>query len=466
LKRAAFFIFALALIFVLFLAARSASAQSVPTIISHQGKLLNSSNQPVTSNVSVVFSIYDAATSGNQVWTETQSITPDSLGFYDTFLGGVTALPSTLPNPSYLQITVQSETLSPRLQFGSVPFAQKAGGLQINTSTSKPTCNEQNRGTFWVTKDDASGDSTEVCKSQGLFDIKSATLPTPREGLSCVESLTTNKFYCFGAWYPQSNQIIEYNPINDTLVIKNATFPTGISGSSCVENSANNKIYCFGGRADNSRDNKIFEYNPGNDTLTQKNATLPTNREVLSCAENSSSHKIYCFGGFDNVGALDQIVEYDSINDTLTIKSSVLPTPRSRPSCAENTATHKIYCFGGSGTNQIIEYNTANDTVVVKGATLPSNRSGLSCAENSSQNKIFCFGGYDSTYLNQVLEYTPSTDTLTVKPENLPTGRYSLSCAENTATSRFFCFGGADSTGNLSQILEYPKLRMLWFKLD
>src|SRR3990167_6903591 len=107
--------------------AKPAHAQSLPTIISHQGRLLNASNHPVTTNVSVVFAIYDAASAGNQVWTETQSITPDSLGFYDTFLGGSTALPSTLPNPSYLQITIQSETLSPRLQFGSVPFAQIAG---------------------------------------------------------------------------------------------------------------------------------------------------------------------------------------------------------------------------------------------------------------------------------------------------------------------------------------------------
>ena len=117
------------IVFSFFGLTRSAQAQSVPTIISHQGRLLNSSNQPVTSNVSVVFAIYDAASAGNQVWTETQSITPDSLGFYETFLGGSTALPSTLPNPSYLQITVQGETLSPRLQFGSVPFAQKAGDL-------------------------------------------------------------------------------------------------------------------------------------------------------------------------------------------------------------------------------------------------------------------------------------------------------------------------------------------------
>src|SRR3989338_10842793 len=128
-KRAAYLIFALAFVLTLFLAARITHAQSVPTIISHQGRLLNASNQPVTSNVSVVFSIYDASSAGNQVWTETQSITPDSLGFYETFLGGSTALPASLPNPSYLQITVQSETLSPRLQFGSVPFAQTAGSM-------------------------------------------------------------------------------------------------------------------------------------------------------------------------------------------------------------------------------------------------------------------------------------------------------------------------------------------------
>src|SRR3990170_97483 len=124
---------------VILIMARSVNAQSVPTIISHQGRLLNSSNQPVTTAVNVQFAIFDAASGGNQVWTETQSITPDNLGFYDTFLGGVTALPATLPNPSYLQITVQSETLSPRLQFGSVPFAQKAGSMQWAGLTSFPT---------------------------------------------------------------------------------------------------------------------------------------------------------------------------------------------------------------------------------------------------------------------------------------------------------------------------------------
>jgi len=138
-KRAAFQIFLPIIAVLLFLlVTKLAFAQSVPTIISHQGRLLNASNQPVTMQVTVVFAIYNAATGGTQAWTETQSITPDSLGFYDTFLGGSTALPATLPNPSYLQIQVQSETLSPRLQFGSVPFAQTAGSMSWAGLTSFP----------------------------------------------------------------------------------------------------------------------------------------------------------------------------------------------------------------------------------------------------------------------------------------------------------------------------------------
>jgi len=144
-KRAAFQILLPVIAILLFLlVTKLAFAQAVPTIISHQGRLLNASNQPVTTQVIVVFAIYNAATGGTQVWTETQSVTPDNLGFYETFLGGVTALPSTLPNPSYLQIQVQSETLSPRLQFGSVPFAQKAGDLdcidcKVGIGTLNPT---------------------------------------------------------------------------------------------------------------------------------------------------------------------------------------------------------------------------------------------------------------------------------------------------------------------------------------
>ena len=101
-------------------------AQAVPNLIAHQGRLLNSSSVPITSTVSVEFAFYGTPFGGAAVWSETKPITPDSLGFYETMLGSVTPLPSILASPAYLQLTVAGEVLSPRLQVGSVLFAQHA----------------------------------------------------------------------------------------------------------------------------------------------------------------------------------------------------------------------------------------------------------------------------------------------------------------------------------------------------
>ena len=108
------------------------STFAAPAKIAHQGRLLNASSQPISIAVTVDFSIFDVAAGGTPVWSETQSIAPDALGFYETFLGSVTPLPSTLPEPGYLQLTVDSEILSPRLEIGSVPFSLQAGDVQCS----------------------------------------------------------------------------------------------------------------------------------------------------------------------------------------------------------------------------------------------------------------------------------------------------------------------------------------------
>ena len=68
---------------------------AVPSTLTQQGLLLNASNQPVTGSQTFVFTIYDAVTAGNVLWTETQSITLDG-GYFSTQLGSVTAIPTTV----------------------------------------------------------------------------------------------------------------------------------------------------------------------------------------------------------------------------------------------------------------------------------------------------------------------------------------------------------------------------------
>lgn len=110
-----FFSFTLALLFVtLGFLFSPLELHAAPAKIAHQGRLLNAQSKPITAPVSVDFAIYPVTTGGAPVWTETQLIAPDALGFYKTFLGNVNPLPLSLPEPGYLQLTINSETLKPR----------------------------------------------------------------------------------------------------------------------------------------------------------------------------------------------------------------------------------------------------------------------------------------------------------------------------------------------------------------
>lgn len=115
-------------------------AQAVPAVMAHQGRLLDSGGTPVTTPTSVTFQFWDAASGGTMLSSQTQTITPDAQGFYETFLN----LPaSPLPANLYLQLIVAGTSLTPRLQFGSVAYAAKAGGLEcascdIGVGTTSP----------------------------------------------------------------------------------------------------------------------------------------------------------------------------------------------------------------------------------------------------------------------------------------------------------------------------------------
>ena len=120
----------LSILLVLILAAMSAYAQ--PSTITYQGRLFDSSGDPVTQNgVSMTFAIYDASTGGNLLWptTGTVSKTVDvSDGLYSVILGSgvgddiafITAAFS--GKTPFLEVTVATTTL-PRTEITNVPFS-------------------------------------------------------------------------------------------------------------------------------------------------------------------------------------------------------------------------------------------------------------------------------------------------------------------------------------------------------
>ena len=78
---------------IILLGAASTVLAEVPDSIGYQG-MLTSGGSPVTTTVTVVFSIYDDETSGTLLWGESQSVTPNSEGLYSVYLGGGTPTPT------------------------------------------------------------------------------------------------------------------------------------------------------------------------------------------------------------------------------------------------------------------------------------------------------------------------------------------------------------------------------------
>jgi len=111
-----------------------ASAQ-VPALLGYQGRLLRADGTAASGTASVTFALFDASTGGTALWSESQTLGLSD-GYYATFLGLVAAPPAGIfDGARWLELRVGSETLSPRMQLGSVPFALTARGVRGGTAS-------------------------------------------------------------------------------------------------------------------------------------------------------------------------------------------------------------------------------------------------------------------------------------------------------------------------------------------
>lgn len=121
-----------------FLLILSGSAFAVPGLISYQGKLTDISGTPLEGAQNIVFRIYNAASGGTPLWSETQNNVQVADGIYNIQLGSVTPLSATIfaGDSAYLEVWIWSvvssswEVLSPRQQMTSTAFAFKAADAQ------------------------------------------------------------------------------------------------------------------------------------------------------------------------------------------------------------------------------------------------------------------------------------------------------------------------------------------------
>lgn len=98
----------------------------VPDYINFQGKLTDPSGVAIEGTYSTTFEIYDAATGGSLLWSETHPSLSIEHGLFDVILGSLDPLDLDFSSQYWVEITIETETLSPRLPLTSTPYSYRA----------------------------------------------------------------------------------------------------------------------------------------------------------------------------------------------------------------------------------------------------------------------------------------------------------------------------------------------------
>ena len=109
-------------------ATTTAFAQGAPTTVSFAARLADNGT-PIAGDHSFVFTLYDAATGGNVIWSETRStITIPADGVLYTDLGTMTPLDSTVFGGAarFLEITLDGQVSDARVLIESVPYSLRS----------------------------------------------------------------------------------------------------------------------------------------------------------------------------------------------------------------------------------------------------------------------------------------------------------------------------------------------------
>ena len=101
--------------------------------IAYQGRLADTSGNPITATMPMIFRLYNAATGGvplwEEQWTGSNSVRISD-GLFNVMLGSLNAIPQSVVTGNanlWLGITVNADNeMQPRVQLGSVPFAVQA----------------------------------------------------------------------------------------------------------------------------------------------------------------------------------------------------------------------------------------------------------------------------------------------------------------------------------------------------
>lgn len=450
--------------------ATPAALAAVPSTLNYQGQLGNAAGVPVNGVVSITFALYDVATGGTAVWSETQSVTVNN-GLYYVTLGQTTALaPSMFGVPLFLGIKVGVDAeMSPRSPLSSSATALRAQTADSLNCTGCVTAAQI--GGSAIASAIPAGSITAAQIAPGVIPAATGGVPvgtvimsasaTPQTGFSYLGTAPSNEAWNHKAYMPTARTNVQVAVVNNKLY--------AIGGRNIVDNIDTTGAW-LGTYTFPLSVNEV--YDPATNTWTTK-TPMPTAR--LSHAAAAIGGKIYMVGGqiattlpvlptatslgINGVYADTAInEEYDPVADTWTTKA---PMPTARRNLSAEVINGKLYALGGHGPNltggvrQIYanneEYDPATNAWTTK-APMPTAR--RSFAVGVVNGKLYAMGGradnqvapnYATIYgVNE--EYDPVANTWAIKAP-MPEPRTGF--AAGAINGKIYAVGGWGTFNNI-----------------
>jgi len=411
-----------------------------PRVLNYQGYLTDTLGSSLDDTLNMTFTVYDAETDGNELWTETHSLVLVERGVFSIMLGSVNEIPDSVffqGTERWLELILEStDTLSPRTRITAVAYAYTASRADTaDYALATPLggvpsgyCILGESGTPPAGYTYTQNYVTAADPSVNVWTTKTAMLDD-RSYLAAAS--VGGKIYAIGG-RPNEHANEEYDPVTNTWTMKEGW---EYGERACAVAAVNGKIYALGGYS-NRRTNT--EYDPSTNSWTDK-ADMLTGRHGLAAA--GVNGKIYAIGGYDNMAVLQTNEEYDPVSNAWTTKAN-MPSPRYGLAAA--VVDGKIYAIGGRYTSFYLSVNEEYDPVTnnwTGKADMPTGRYYLAAA--AVNGKLYAIGGWNpgNNYLATTEEYDPANNTWSTKPD-MPTTRMALAAAE--AGGKIYAIGGED----------------------
>ncbi|MFA5948175.1 MAG: hypothetical protein WC806_04350, partial [Candidatus Gracilibacteria bacterium] len=105
----------------------TAKAISIPHYLGYEGQLTDQSDTALTGSYNMTFRIYDAASAGNLLWTETHSGVSVSQGYFSVNLGSETTLDLAFDEQYWISLAIGSDSeMTPRTSINAVAYSYSA----------------------------------------------------------------------------------------------------------------------------------------------------------------------------------------------------------------------------------------------------------------------------------------------------------------------------------------------------